>query len=84
MSMIIIPTAIVAAMGLIAAVILTIDVYKRQLEGYAEIQEFLKAGRRREDVVSLAEGRRIFPVSYTHLDVYKRQQRHSRPEEHPS
>ena len=27
------------------------------LEGYAEIQEFLKAGRRREDVVSLAEGR---------------------------
>ena len=34
------------------------------LEGYAEIQEFLKAGRRREDVVSLAEGRRIFLVRH--------------------
>lgn len=33
-------------------------------EGYREIQDFLKAGRRRRDVASLARGRRIFLVRH--------------------
>ena len=69
-------------------IVLSVDVYKRQIQGGASMQfdmipmNFLTAGKIGNYVVSgsfakkaLKEGK-LFgatPVSYTHLDVYKRQ-----------
>ena len=58
-----------------------LDVYKRQVYLYRDEQDDGKKLRRRkmyndtweQDYMEFVEGNSLTPVSYTHLDVYKRQ-----------
>ena len=71
-------TAVNNTMGTIGFKLLTIDVYKRQVlqrfaDGLAQFTRTKTGGCFVHDGCQCLRG--IFPVSYTHLDVYKRQLR---------